>query len=257
MQRSFFCSARPVCAALAICLLSPAIATANDCGSLDRLAIALRFAQALYPELRGMELGVSLSHGSGGFIASPTQADGLQLRLDYKDRWHPPDETVDHYYAAQMEAIRNSGLELPLTLYFSFIEMRQPVMPRRLACRPVELRSDVGEKQMRDVANAIEPHPEWSDAQELEQARKLGLHYGPEDKDAVLQLVPLKELSRLYGPLKIKSAQFFMNGGQKCAGCSFVLPRWEVKVSATHDVRWLSITIEPFFGRITNLSSGE
>jgi len=245
MLKSFYCSIRPVCAALAICFLSPAIATANDCDSMGRLAIALRFAHALYPELRGKELGISLSHGSGGFIASPTQADGLQLRLDHKDLWHPPDETVDQYYAGQMESIRNSGLELPLTLYFSFVEMRQPVMPRRLACRPVEFRSDLGDRKLGDVSRVIEPHPEWSDAQELEEARKLGLRYGPEEKDAVLRLIPLKELSQFYGPLRITGAEFFMNGGGKCAGCSFVLPRWEIKVSAPHGVRWLSLTIEP------------
>jgi hypothetical protein len=51
-----------------------------------------------------------------------------------------------------------------------------------LACHPVEFRSGLGKKQMRDVSNAIEPRPEWSDAQELEQAQKLGLHYGPEDR---------------------------------------------------------------------------
>jgi hypothetical protein len=75
-------------------------------------------------------------------------------------------------------------------------------------------------------------------------------------KTKVAQIVGTKELRQFYGPLKIKSAQFFMNGGQKCAGCSFVYPRRVVSLSGgiTHG---LSITIEPFFGRITNLSSGE
>jgi hypothetical protein len=257
MLRSFFCSFRLACAALTIWFLCPAIATANDCDSMGRLATALRFAQGLYPEFRGGEVDISLSHGNGSFLASPTQADALQLRLDYEDMWHPPDSTVDQLYAPQMEEVRSGGIGLPLTLYFSFIKLHPHALRRLLACHPVEFTSDVAHEQMRRAQQAIEPHPEWSDAQELEEARKLGLRYGPEDKKSVLRLIPLTELTKFYGPLEIENAQFFMNGGGKCAGCSFVLPRWEVKVSGRRDVRWLSITIEPFFGRITNLSSGE
>jgi hypothetical protein len=238
-------------------LLHPPI-TADDgsCGSVNRFGAALRFAEVVFPELKGKELDVSLSHGNGGFLNSASEMDDLQLRFD-KPTWHPPGETNEKLDAMLTETMGKGGIVLPFYLYFSFIEMRQPVLPRRLACRPVNFTSDAGHEQMRKAQEAIESHPEWSDAQELEEARKLGLRYGPEDKDAVLRLISIKELSQFYGPLKIKSAVFFMNGGGKCAGCSFVLPRWEVKASATRDVRWLSITIEPFFGRITSLSSGE
>lgn len=234
---------------------------ADSCGSLDRLKVALTFAQVMYPDLKDKEFTVSLSHGNGPFINSPIQADDMRIGLDIEneDMWHPPGETANQYYRDQIEPMQGSGIELPLYLYFSFIDLRGTLEPRRrhLTCKPLEFRSNASEKKLRDVAKIIEPHPEWSDAQELEEARKLGLRYGPEDKDSVLPLIPLNEMSQFYGPLKIKSAEFLMNGGQKCSGCSFVLPRWEVKVSATHGVGWLSITVEPFFGRITSLSSGQ
>ncbi|MGH9529381.1 MAG: hypothetical protein ACRD2S_05610 [Terriglobales bacterium] len=51
------------------------------------------------------------------------------------------------------------------------------------------------------VWSAIDPHPEWSDEEELKVARKLGLRYGPQDKAAILRKLPLKELARFYGPL--------------------------------------------------------
>jgi hypothetical protein len=238
-------------------LLQPPTAAGQAiCGSVDRFAVALQFAEVIFPELKGKELSVSLSHGNGGFVESASQIDDLQLRFD-KPTWHPPGETNEKSDAILTEAMEKTGIGLPFYVYFSFIEMNPPIMPRRLACYPLKFTSDAGHEQMRKAQEAIEPHPEWSDAQEVEEARKLGLRYGPGSKDAVLRLIPLKELSQFYGPLTVKSAQFFMNGGQKCAGCSFVLPLWEVKVLAAHDARWLSITVEPFFGRITNLSSGE
>lgn len=222
---------------------------------MDRFAVALHFAEAIFPELKDKELNISLSHGTGGFIHSASEMDDLQLLVE-TPTWHPPGETNEKLDAVLNETMEKGGVRLPFYFYLSFIELHPPTLPRRLACHPVEFRSDAAGKQMRDLSNAIEPHPDWSDAQELEQARKLGLRYGPEDKDTVLRVVPLKELRQFYGPLKIKSAQFFMNGGQKCAGCSFVYPRWVVSLSGgvTHG---LSITIEPFFGRITDLSSGE
>jgi hypothetical protein len=245
-------------AAALLFLLRPPIAGADEaCGSAGRLAVSLRFSEALFPELKDRELDVALSEGMGGFFTSASEADGFHLRFD-KPTWHPPGETNEKSNVVLSGTMEKGGIGLPFYLYFSFIEIHPPSLwPRRLACHPVEFSSDAGHEQMRKAQEAIDPHPEWSDAQELEEARKLGLRYGPEAKDAVLQLIPLKDLSEFYGPLKITTAEFFINGGQKCAGCSFVLPRWEIKLSAPDNVRWLSITVEPFFGRITNLTTGE
>lgn len=238
-------------------LLQPSIASANEsCGSLERFAVALRFAEVIFPELKGKELNISLSHGTGGFIDSASEMDDLQLRFD-KPTWHSPGETNEKSDAVLTETMERGGVRLPFYLYLSFIEMNPPAMPRRLACHPINFTSNAGHEQMRRVQEALDPHPEWSDAQELEEARKLGLRYGPEDKNAVLRLIPLKQLSQFYGPLKIESAEFSMNAGGKCSGCSFAYPTWDVTVSGPGPVRSLSITIEPFFGRITSLSSGE
>jgi hypothetical protein len=238
-------------------LVSPPIAAAEEaCGSADRLAVALHFAQVLFPELKGRELNVAVSEGMGSFFVSASEADGFQLRFD-KPTWQPPGQTNQKSDAALTETMRKGGIELPFYLYFSFVKMSPPLLPRRLSCRPITFTSDAGHEQMQKLQQTLDPHPDWSDAQELEESRKLGLRYGPEDKDAVLQLIPLKELSQLYGSLKIESARLSMNAGGKCSGCSFAYPTWEIKVAAKDTVRWLSITIEPFFGRITKLSSGE
>jgi hypothetical protein len=236
-------------------LLQPAIVAADDsCGSVSRLIISLRFAQVLYPELKGKEFGIAVSPGTGSFVAGRTEADDLAVRLDDEGLWHPPDEKPNQYYAGQTEATRTSGIELPLYLYFSFIDVRGTLKARHLACQPVHFTSDVGHIQMEKVKSTLARHPEWSDAQELEVARKLGLRFGPEDKSALLRLIPLKELSSFYGPLKIKSATFSMNAGTKCAGCSFAGPAWYISAAKVNTGQGLSLVIEPFFGRISSLT---
>ena len=46
-------------------LLQPALAVPGEsCGSVDRLIVALRFAQAVFPELKGKEFTVSFAPGS-------------------------------------------------------------------------------------------------------------------------------------------------------------------------------------------------
>jgi hypothetical protein len=255
------CRCRALLVALVLLPLSgspqPAIAATNEsCGSVDRLATALRIAQVLFPELKGKELSVVFLHGNGPLVNNPTEGDDVRMRLDDKDLWHPPDETADQYNAAQDKEIESDGIDLPLDLYFSFIDIHGPLKPRHLTCHPLNFTSNAGHKKMEEAWSAINPHPEWSDEQELAEATKLGLRYGPKDKDAVLRLAPLKELSQFYGPLKITSAEFFINGGRKCAGCAFVLPRWDINVSRGKRVS-MRITIEPFYGRITALSSGD
>ena len=214
-----------------------------------------RFAGAVFPELKNKELNISLSHGTGGFVESASEIDDLQLRFD-KPTWHPPGETNEKSDALLVETMKRGGIGLPFDLHFSFIEINPAKIPRRLACRPVNFTSDAGHEQMRRVQEALDPHPDWSDAQELEEARRLGLHYGPKDKDAVLRLIPLRGLSQFFGPLKIKKAEFSMNAGGKCSGCSFAYPTWDITLSGA-SAHGISIMVEPFFGRITSLSAGE
>jgi len=214
-----------VLALTAALLVANAAFCADNCGSLERLTVALRFAQAVYPELKEKEFGVSFSPGNGTFVDFPTEVDYFMIRVG-RPIWSPPGEMVDQYYAADLRAVRSSGIELPLNLSFGFVKAGPSSKQRQLACRPLKFSSDAGYKQMKTVSSTIDPHPEWSDEEELSVARNLGLRYGPEDKDALLRVLPLKELSKFYGTLRIKSARFSMNLGTKCAGCSFVGPSW-------------------------------
>jgi hypothetical protein len=233
-------------------LLQAALAApSGSCGSVDRLTVALRFAQVLFPELEHKEFSLTFSHGNGTFISSPTDMDAFRVRFD-KPIW--PSDGKQQLDSEQPPAMLGDGTELPFYLYFNFIDVHGSAKERQLACHPSNFTSTAASTQMEKVWSAINPHPEWSDEEELGAARKLGL-YGPEDKSAILKKLPLKELAKFYGPLRIKSAEFRMNGGgKKCPGCSFADPRWYITLSGSGTTRGLLIIVEPFFGRITSIS---
>jgi hypothetical protein len=58
------------------------------------------------------------------------------------------------------------------------------------------------------------------DEQDLEAARKLGMRFGPEKKADLLRILPVKELSSVYGPLQITEASFTV-ASLKEPGASF------------------------------------
>ena len=81
---------------------------------------------------------------------------------------------------------------------------------------------------------------------------------GPKEQQGllVLGLVPFKDLSRLYGPLWITKAEFVMNGGGKCAGCSFADLRWWINADQVDTQRADNYrTIQPSHGKINCIST--
>jgi len=103
-----------------------------------------------------------------------------------------------------------------------------------------------------DIVNA---HPEWTDEQDLEAARKLGMRFGPEKKAELLRILPLKELSSVYGPLQITEAEFRVTG-KKEPESSFADLHWYVTakhVGAPQKLQ-LQILVEPFHGKIVAIT---
>lgn len=236
----------------------PCIALGADkCGSLDRVTNALLLTQALYPEFKEREFSLQFSGGNGAPLSSPTDARTLVITVD-KPQWHPPGSDAAHFDPApQSRAAQSDDTELPLYLTFSFLNSDSHSVENHDSgpvCRPVQFLNEHDGRRMREAKAVIDAHSEWTDAEESEAVNKLGLSFGPKSRTAVLRLVPLKDLSRLYGPLRITKAEFVMNGGGKCAGCSFADLRWWINVDEVDTQRALQITIEPFQGKINGIS---
>ena len=246
--------------AIACIVTSVSIAAegSKKCGSLDRAANAIRLSQILYPELKEREFSLEFSEGTGGPLSGPTDVGSLLIAIE-KPQWHP---------LQQNEAQRNSGeessgnsdieTELPLYLQFGFIRgaslgKNGAVLGREVSCQPFDFSNTRGSKKIHEAWDAINAHPEWTDEQDLDAARKLGMRFGPEKKDELLLSLPLKEISSVYGPIQITEAKFRI-AGLKEPGSSFADLHWFINAKRVGTKRTIQLVVEPFHGKIIGLS---
>lgn len=239
--------------------VSSAALVSDKCGSLDRAANAIRLAQILYPELRGRDFSLQFSEGTGGPLSGPTDVGSFLIAID-RPQWHPPHQSDGQPNSkAQSSENENSEIELPLYLQFSFIRgavlgKNEAVIGRELSCQPLNLSNTRGSKQIHEAWDVINAHPEWTDEQDLEAARKVGMRFGPEKKPDLLRILPLKELSGIYGPLQITKATFKV-AGLKEAETSFADLHWFITARRVGTQKTMQIMVEPFQGKIIAISS--
>jgi hypothetical protein len=220
----------------------------------------MRLARTLYPDLRGKELSLAFSEGTGGPVSGPTDVRSLLVTID-KAQWHPPTAEMQTKAALGTPIVQNDGPALPLYLRFSFIDFRKTnshAVGNELTCRPQSFMNSLPSTGLREAERTINTHPEWTDAEMLTEARRLGLKFGPSDETSVVRLVPLKQLNSFYGSLRIKNAKFELYGtAVKCSGCSFAHLRWYIEAEETGTSRILGISIDPFTGEITAIGESD
>jgi hypothetical protein len=240
-----------------VALFASSVAVGSDnCGTLDRAANAMHLAEVLYPELKGKELSLQCSEGSGP-LSGPTDVRSLVIAVD-KPGWRPPTETSGHSESPSRDA-QNSSLEVDLPLYLEFnfvrtiVDNAGKVVGTELSCQPSKFSNTVGGKQIHEAAEAINAHPEWTDAQDVEAAEKLGMRFGPDKKTDLLQVLPLKGLSSVYGPLQITEAKFRI-AGLKEPESYFADLHWFVTAKRVGTQKTLQIMVEPFQGKIIGIT---
>ncbi|HZQ18061.1 MAG TPA: hypothetical protein VFA90_05015 [Terriglobales bacterium] len=224
------------------------MAFAEECGSLDRARNAIGLAELLYPNLKTEEFGLQFSEGTGGRPSSPTDVRSLLIRVD-KPQWL--NAQADARPTSEADTSQLGDFQLPMFLHFDFVDYSST--PRRLLCRPGQFRNEKAGEKMSKARELINSHPEWTDEQDLEAATKLGMLFGPDKKTLVLQKIPLKELSKIYGPLRIKTISFRI-GGDKCEGCSFADLHWKIEAEKAGTAGSLFISLEPFTGKIDSIT---
>ncbi|MFZ0731304.1 MAG: hypothetical protein WAM79_03155 [Candidatus Sulfotelmatobacter sp.] len=230
---------------------------AGTCGSLDRAANAIHMAEVLYPELKGRELSFQFSGGRGGPLSAPADATYLVIAVD-KPISHSPARASEPSDSNLPDA-QDSALaaELPLHLEFDFVgtsfDKGGSRVGTELTCQPWEFLNQFGSKQIHEAWKVINAHPGWTDEQDLEAARNLGMRFGPEKKADLLRILPLKELSSIYGPLQITEAKFKV-AGLKEAETSFADLHWFITAKRVGGQKPLQLMIDPFYGKIIGIS---
>ena len=229
---------------------------ADTCGSLDRVIIAIRLARVLYPELSGQEFSLQFSEGTGGPTSSAADVRSFLIAVD-KPQWHPPG-TVDTKDGLRRDvaAVESGHLPMPLFLQFSFTEPATLDSKYLLSCRPIQfLNENGGGDQMNAARAAINEHPEWSDARDVEEAQAHGMHFGPGKKAAILRRISLQKLSEFYGPLRVKTIEFSVASDRvKEPHTTFADLRWYVIAEEVGTSRALQITVESFGAEIDGIS---
>jgi hypothetical protein len=238
--------------------LSPSLVYGEEkCGSLDRVVSALQVVQAIYPELRQEELDVALGLTTGGPVSYPTDARNVSVTLT-ADSWHSPEWSKAHPEGSPSATapVIWGNIQGPLYLRFEFL-VEQSQHKWGLACRPGFL-NDHASAARRATLTLVETHPEWTDEEILVAAKRAGLRFGPNEKAQLLGSLPLKGLSVVYGPLKVKRAKLLLaQEHEKDAKWSFARLTWEITASEVGSKRILAITVDPFDGRIFGLAEFE
>lgn len=242
-----------VVALVLTCILQASLASgASVCGSLDRVIVAVRLAQTLYPEVKGREFSVAFSEGTGGPASGPADARSLAIKLD-APQWHPPERRDgESKVTRQSPPVQHGAIPLPLYLSFNFIDFDS--VGRDIVCRPVGFINHSSNKLMEETQTIINAHAEWTDKEALETAKQHGLRFAPPDKAAVLRRVPLSKLSTFYGPLRVTKIRFETYGNpDKTVNSSFTDLRWYIDADEIGTGRTLAVVVEPFGGKIVSI----
>lgn len=231
---------------LAPTFLSGSARAGDRCGSVDRIKIAFRLTEVIYPETKDRELDISLGNGYSGPAACPTDARAVMITVG-KDSWlvygKPAPETEKFF--------NETGLELPFHLRFDFIEGEK----RFPDCLPDVLNDHPSDERF-NAEHLMQSHPEWSAEEALAAVKKGGLRFGPNDKQKLLQGLPLKELAEIYGPLRIADAKFdLMQEHEKDAEWWFTVLEWDISAKVVGSRRTVRIAVDPFTGRIFSIHS--
>jgi hypothetical protein len=224
------------------CLFLSSLAGASErCGSVDRIKIAFRLTEAIYPETNNREFDVSLGNGYSGPPSCPTDARAVMITVAKDSRllFGKPDPKTEEYFSEQ-------GLDLPFHLRFDFI----PNSPPTLRCLP-DFLNDHPSDERQKTEEVMQSHPDWTAEEALAAARKAGLRFGPSDEGKLLRQLPLKELGEIYGPLRIQRVEFaLMQEHEKDAAWWFTELEWDISAKLLGTNKTLQMTVDPFTGRI-------
>ena len=202
------------------------------------------FLQTFYPEMsgKGLRLVVSVDHPMD---ASWTEISGAYFKVTS----HEASGVNPLLYEAEKRDAPPS--ERPqLGGVFWFRPQDEARIQQMVAHFDV-----VHETQLNAVRELVESHPQWSEEKAVQELKKAGALYGPDEKAQFLASLHLDRAQRFFGPLRITLVQF-VGLGKEHVG-NFAQLDWTVQTKAefpdgTHAM--YGFTFEPFEGKLTSVS---
>jgi hypothetical protein len=102
----------------------------------------------------------------------------------------------------------------------------------------------------------VQSHPEWTDAEAVIELKKEGARFGPNDKEAFVQALPMRAADRFLGSLKIMSVEFKHLADNSDGNFALTAFDWAVRCEAKSADGTTVVYVfgfEPFEGKLTSL----
>jgi hypothetical protein len=110
--------------------------------------------------------------------------------------------------------------------------------------------------KLANFRSLVQSHPEWTDAEAVIELKKEGARFGPNDKEALVQVLPMRAADRFLGSLKITSVEFKHLADNRDGDFALTAFDWAVRCEAKSADGTTVVYVfgfEPFEGKLTNL----
>jgi hypothetical protein len=112
-------------------------------------------------------------------------------------------------------------------------------------------------ERLETVRQLVQSHPKWSDAQAVNALKKAGARFGPDEKEAFINSLPLDKAEPFLGRLKITSVEFAHLGSDRIGSFAAAALDWNVQAESHFpdgtDTTYF-FSFEPFEGKLIDLS---
>ena len=207
----------------------------------DYVARGMQLLRALYPGLKHVYVEIEDEHDLDDRpAANPDAINPFEINLYDHSRPEKPRGPEDTERPARLLSARFQFWVAKHEL--SALWVSGPFVDGRLERLTMEL----------------DEHPDWPDARLVKALKAAGAKYGPDDREAFLRALPLKELEPCTGPMEVTSARFDLRFNADEGGKPKAILTWFV------DAKWHSpdgryeadrtMTFEPFEGALIDYS---
>jgi hypothetical protein len=204
---------------------------------------AQEFLRSLFPELLAKKYVMTVE-ASGAFDLDLSRLPVFSVYVGRSERGHKD-------MLANVPAENSVVEDMPiLTGLFEF--------GRDAVLDEVNIHSPeiVADNKNENLRRLVDAHRDWSDDRVKKALKDAGAKYGPENRELLLQSIPLKALEPFTGTLQIESTEFRLRDQQLSPRDTLAIFGWMVDaVSVAPNGRrthW-SLYFEPFGGRLTDL----
>jgi hypothetical protein len=106
--------------------------------------------------------------------------------------------------------------------------------------------------QMINFQKLVDSHPEWSEGEIRDALIKAGAHFAPGAEGALVNSLPMEELRKLFGEVRVGGANFYFREFDRLQPGAAVL-QWHVEMQVSCDGKphhGYVLLVEPFSGKL-------